>query len=1204
MLYKANKVLSLVLILLCAMVLISSTVLGSDKLNDRTKDYLKYVKYKTQVNEYIIRFHDSVDNSKLDKVSIKKEYKNLKSVKVKANVNEIEELIQDGAIKYIELDQNIEILSDNMPYGIEKTNAVSVWNITKGSGVKVAILDTGISDHDDLSIAGGYSVVSDDYSDYVGHGTAVAGVLAAIMDDNGIVGVAPEADVYAVKIMNGSTGELSDAIEAVEWCIDNDIDIISMSFGMETYSQIFKEVLEEAYSSGILIIAAAGNGGDVLYPAAYSGVIAVGAVDSSDEIASFSSHGNEIELVAAGVDVNSTSLDNDYSLFSGTSFAAPHVAGVAALLKSWNNSLTNSEIRFKLRNDALDLGDEGKDDYYGYGLVKVNLESGDYTLENESYFYEIFNITGYGTSEESFDFWLNGTGTVDDVEFNEGIYSVKEYLSSNILTKIIYVDDLGILSVLTEDLDYDDNYTYNCSSNSDDDGIVWIDGELDVEIYWDGGTILAECFDWENDGYADNCYGFQGNIDECRVVSSFDDWCTEADPDCETSGSIGEHTLSTAVSKTEAVSSRFCYYNYGWGYDTEYQIKYYSVCNERQYICQNDTHYKDRCITLASYNRTFGTYQCNEGYYCDSTQDEDNADFGTDGTTKPQNPCRPITGYCNGSIEIIVTDSNNWFMGGSYIYLNSIFNATTSNNHSSLLNLNNIACGANQNITVNCSSEYNQSRVCDSGTFSLDFNGDNDSLIFDCNKCKDETNLKIGADDVKISFESGTTYNLSVEVQVENIEQDNVNITFIGQNKNTGLFSEHESILVDINRENVNASVLMDLNNINFLHIYVDPKKDVNEPKDDNYLLIPVVKKKLKANLSINTGYSEVNDVIKSYLKFFIDDVSQSQTDVVIAVGKNTNEANAYSSLTLGLDSNSFGKEKRQIKVNDDYLNKPYTGLVGTYAPSSLGKTVVFIYGNRIEGTVAALKEFISARDVFLSENTYSNFDNVKSRKLVILDDYDTTGLGVMDLMHNAENGPYYLQNSDAFANVVYDILNDNNYEISIKTVKTVNDNTTLRLKHVNSDYSDSFKDAVVGSSKPVVLSRGIHSNLFTWNDFATELASDKNNARDTWLIEMVGGPEQDENCGSDCPNYTFSDLKTYYWPALIAGVEEYSGQNTIDYVGYSLGCSAALESLELYGDSGKNNAGYCFNYVSGEYDIDCDLASDPVDTFVAVACP
>ena len=98
-----------------------------------------------------------------------------------------------------------------------------------------------------------------------------------------------------------------------------------------------------------------------------------------------------------------------------------------------------------------------------------------------------------------------------------------------------------------------------------------------------------------------------------------------------------------------------------------------------------------------------------------------------------------------------------------------------------------------------------------------------------------------------------------------------------------------------------------------------------------------------------------------------------------------------------------------------------------------------------------------------------------------------------------------------------------------------------------------------------------------------------------TLFIEMYGGPLTE--C-STCPDYTYNDLVDYYWPALVAGVTEYSGENKIDYIGYSNGCRVALSSLNNYSSSGKNNAGHCFNTESGFYDIDCDLPSNVVDKF------
>jgi len=122
-----------------------------------------------------------------------------------------------------------------------------------------------------------------------------------------------------------------------------------------------------------------------------------------------------------------------------------------------------------------------------------------------------------------------------------------------------------------------------------------------------------------------------------------------------------------------------------------------------------------------------------------------------------------------------------------------------------------------------------------------------------------------------------------------------------------------------------------------------------------------------------------------------------------------------------------------------------------------------------------------------------------------------------------------------------------------------------------------------------------MHSDLSTWNDFGEELALE---GFDTWIIEPYGGPTTE--CDT-CPVYTIANLTEYYWPALITGVQNYSAQNTLSYVGFDLGCTVALESLEMY-ESGKANAGYIFNSETGAYELD-DLSADPIDTFVGLGC-
>ena len=320
---------------------------------------------------------------------------------------------------------------------------------------------------------------------------------------------------------------------------------------------------------------------------------------------------------------------------------------------------------------------------------------------------------------------------------------------------------------------------------------------------------------------------------------------------------------------------------------------------------------------------------------------------------------------------------------------------------------------------------------------------------------------------------------------------------------------------------------------------------------------------------------------------------TNAQYNLIISFGKPDKNPTSDPRNSIGNYGWGYDTDNRVIKFNNQQsTSRPYIGLIGRDMSSSPKK--IIIYGNRIDGTVAAVKRLVSARNKFLTTLGKSNAN--------YLDDYDTLAISVFDLMHRNESVSDYDKDTQGFKDVVQNILNDNNYEISIKTVKTTNDNTTLRLKHLNSDYSPSYKDAVVVDNSPVVLSHGMHSNLFTWNDFATKLAE---SGRDSWLIEMYGGPTTDSDCKPTgnyyCPNYTFTDLKTYYWPALVAGVQEYSGKNNLSYVGYDLGCTVALESLELY-ENGKNNAGYYFDTITGNYVL-MDLSNKPIDTFVGLGC-
>jgi subtilisin family serine protease len=195
--------------------------------------------------------------------------------------------------------------------------------------------------------------------------------VAALDNEIGVIGVAPEAVLYAVKVLgNGGIGWWSDLIAGLQWCVDKGMDVANMSLGATSAPPDYVfDACDAADKSGLLLVAAAGNesGGPVIFPAAYDSVIAVSATNSADGLAYFSSIGEEVELAAPGVDIYSTYKDDGYATYSGTSMASPHVAGVAALMIA----VGISDVRAQLIETADDLGEEGLDWLYGYGLVNA-----------------------------------------------------------------------------------------------------------------------------------------------------------------------------------------------------------------------------------------------------------------------------------------------------------------------------------------------------------------------------------------------------------------------------------------------------------------------------------------------------------------------------------------------------------------------------------------------------------------------------------------------------------------------------------------------------------------------------------------------------------------------------------------------------------------------------------------------------------------
>ncbi|MCX9010947.1 MAG: S8 family serine peptidase [Candidatus Methanoperedens sp.] len=345
----------------------------------------------------IIGFDEKIDQSVLIEHGITNytEYKIINAISADVPESVSKQLKKNPKIKYVEEDSRVQIAdkpSKHQPpqplqqitWGVARVKAPDAWINSTGKNVKIAVLDTGISNsHPDLNVSGGINLIgkskNNKWNDDSGHGTHVSGIIAARNNSIGIIGIAPDAELYAVKVLDAyGNGYISDIIEGIDWAVQNNMNVVSMSLGTRTYSQALNDATANAYKAGILLVAAAGNNGDgnlstddVLYPAKFDSVIAVSAIDSNNIAPVWGADGEEVELAAPGIDIYSTWLDGGYVNKSGTSMATPFVSGVAALIKSKNLSLTPQEIRSALAYNAVDLGDTGRDRIYGFGLVQT-----------------------------------------------------------------------------------------------------------------------------------------------------------------------------------------------------------------------------------------------------------------------------------------------------------------------------------------------------------------------------------------------------------------------------------------------------------------------------------------------------------------------------------------------------------------------------------------------------------------------------------------------------------------------------------------------------------------------------------------------------------------------------------------------------------------------------------------------------------------
>ena len=636
---------------------------------------------------------------------------------------------QDGVVEIAQERDYIAFVADRIPaFSID-----TAWeNNHTGKNIKIAILDTGVGPHNGITVAAAQSFVeNEDEADQNGHGTHVARIAQA---------VAPDAVIYNAKVLSKSgAGKTSQIIAGINWALDTDndpstddgADIISLSFG-GMFTELdgpLASAVKEAIDQGVIFVAAAGNCRQgcsgffgVTTPANVKEVIAVGAVDDNNVVASFSSGDTfdgyiKPDIIAPGVDITSAWLNNGQKTQSGTSMSAPFAAGVIALLLE-KESLAQVEVKQKLTSTAQDLGDTGWDTSYGAGLIDVpallELQTISESIPepNETIIVPEINLT---IPEIIVTIPVNITAEVNEIikqrvtvsdrpDDNETVSDFPGFYVTRLVKVLetagqesstpsevrIKISEGSILyepsdtlqtSQLSSDnkleiqnhragyIDYDDDYTYRSSGN---DGVAWGGSDLSVRLQgFESGTEVI-CYDWCDDGEWDDCFADTVlDMDACILdFNSLSNICSRSTDGKCWAGGLGmdyDHPIDTSFSGdkwTCEVDAK--YYlnclnpdiNAGYGTPAE---PYY-VISPRQYDCDNQGGTFSDIGDYGSSEFVLAFKQgisCGSGKGCDQAIDDDLADFGPSGTNAPAEPCRIL----DGTIDC---DSDSECMSGSY----------------------------------------------------------------------------------------------------------------------------------------------------------------------------------------------------------------------------------------------------------------------------------------------------------------------------------------------------------------------------------------------------------------------------------------------------------------------------------------------------------------------------------------------------------
>jgi len=450
--------------------------------------------------------------------------------------------------------------------------------------------------------------------------------------------------------------------------------------------------------------------------------------------------------------------------------------------------------------------------------------------------------------------------------------------------------------------------------------------------------------------------------------------------------------------------------------------------------------------------------------------------------------------------------------------------------------------------------------------------GSQTKIFLDSNKYKSD--LSVSASDITFSKINETHVNVTTIIKNNGqIEADNVRVIIY----NTETL-ENNTASFNIRRgASATFSSILELKKGEKVLVSVDYDDEIDETDETNnfavkeFVGLPYVY--IESRQDEYGILSFLEPVIIDYVKknlvsgYYTD--NELKADVKVYIGKD-NPTNKNNNPTM-LNNFEFGYDYGSIIYYDRKGLNPYSSIVAGFKTNSLfGSSVkVMIAGNDLEGDIAGVKEFIKNQDLFL---------NTEDKSSVFIDDENADAIKIYDFLHLGGNFEHYKSFDDEFKKIVSNALNDEMFNVYDKNVVT-NNGITLRLRNLkpnlSSDYLEYLNSTGMPVEVPVVLAHGLFSNLTTWETLGAEIS---NTGRDTWLIEITGGPNQD--C-DNCIDYTYYNLTDIFVPALLNGVLTFTGKDNLQYVGFSNGCRAALDTLER-----------------GQFD------SNKIETFVAVGCP